>query len=101
MADEPAPAVPEDRQLQVAQETLAELLSRMKITAQVTARWDEPESEGEEGALILDVQGDDLSMLIGPRGETLSALQLITRAIVAKALHGGPNLVVDLSLIHI
>ena len=95
MADEPAPAAPEDRQLQVAQETLAELLRKMKIAAQVMARWGEPEADGEERALILDVQGDDLSMLIGRRGETLSALQHITRAIVAKVLHGGPNLIVD------
>ena len=95
MADEPTPAPAEDHRLHTAQHTLAELLSKMKINAQVTARWGELDEDTQERPLLLDVHGDDLSMLIGRKGETLTALQYITRLIVSKTLNEGFNLVVD------
>lgn len=42
------------------------------------------EFEGEEGEIILDVVGDDLSFLIGRHGRTLEALQTLASAIVTK-----------------
>ncbi|HLE27182.1 MAG TPA: RNA-binding cell elongation regulator Jag/EloR [Anaerolineales bacterium] len=95
MADEPTPAPAEDHRLHTARHTLAELLSKMKISAQVTARWGELDEDTQERPLVLDVHGDDLSMLIGRKGETLTALQYITRLIVSKTLNEGFNLVVD------
>jgi spoIIIJ-associated protein len=96
--DRPAPpALTEDDEeaQDVSQAIVGELLDRMGIEAQVTARW-APEIE-PDGArpLLVDVRGRDLSVLIGRRGETLAALQYITRLIVAKELDHLVPLVID------
>ena len=44
------------------------------------------EYESDDGALILDITGDDLGILIGRYGRTLNALQFIVSAIVHKKL---------------
>lgn len=103
MPDAPSPepdaALPNDPEAehvqQVARETLAELLRKMKISAQVSAAWGEPTEAGEARPLMLEVSGDDLGILIGPRGETVAALQYITRLIISKELGEGVNVVVD------
>jgi spoIIIJ-associated protein len=74
------------------------MLDRLKVKASVVARWAEAvdEQDEEEGPpLVLDIRGDDLGVLIGRRGETLSALQYLTRLIVSSQAHRGVNLVVD------
>ena len=78
-----------------AQEILEELLLKMQIKARVTAQWAAPAQPGESAALLLNVQGDDLSQLIGRRGETLAALQYITRIMVTKQIGELANVVVD------
>jgi spoIIIJ-associated protein len=80
---------------QIAHDTLADLLDKMKIQAQVSATWSVPSEPGEPSPLMLEVTGDDLGILIGPRGETVAALQYITRLIVSKELGEGVNVVVD------
>ncbi|HEY9086571.1 MAG TPA: RNA-binding cell elongation regulator Jag/EloR [Anaerolineaceae bacterium] len=97
---EPAPAVPaaaesEDRTLRVARETVSELLDKMKVNATVTAHFIEPESAGEDQQVLVDVQGDDLSILIGRRSETLNALQYIASLIVGKELEHWVPMVID------
>jgi spoIIIJ-associated protein len=84
-----------DPTLRVARDTLAELLSQMKVKAQVTASWGIPDAGSEAAPLLLEVHGDDLSLLIGRKGETLSALQYLTRLIAAKELGEGVNLIID------
>jgi spoIIIJ-associated protein len=79
----------------VARETLEELLAQMRVKAQVELRWEEASEPGESRTLVLNVLGDDLTLLIGRRGETLSALQYITRAIVARQSGEPINIVVD------
>ena len=44
------------------------------------------EYEGDDGALILDITGNDLGILIGRYGRTLNALQFMVSAIVHKKL---------------
>ncbi|MGH2521152.1 MAG: protein jag [Anaerolineales bacterium] len=94
------PAIPtgdetEDPALRSARETLAALLEKMKITAGVSASWGALDEEDSSRPLILDVSGEDLGLLIGRRGETLAALQSITRLIIAKQLGEGVNVIVD------
>jgi spoIIIJ-associated protein len=43
----------------------------------------------------VDVEGDDLSILIGKRSETLNALQYITRLIVGKELERSVLIIID------
>lgn len=48
--------------------------------------------------LELAVEGDDVGMLIGPRGATLSAIQELTRTVAQrKAAEGQPRIVVDVA----
>jgi spoIIIJ-associated protein len=84
-------------QAEVARAALLELLSKMGLEdTQVEARWTEP-SEGEgEPLLRLDVNSPT-EVLIGPRGETLTALQFITRLIVGREQGGRARLVVDVN----
>jgi spoIIIJ-associated protein len=87
----------EDREmiLRIAQETVEELLDRMKIQASVTARFGEPDDARSRAPLLVDVRGDDLAILIGRKAETLNALQYITSLIVGKELGRSVPLVVD------
>ena len=94
MAD-PEPEDREDSRLRLAQQTLEELLAKMKIKAEVQARWGDPDEPGEAPSVMLDVQGNDLGALIGRKGETLAALQYIARLILSKSLNESVNLIVD------
>ncbi len=90
------PGTPEAEHIQqVACDTLAELLEKMKIKAQVTSSWSEAGEPGAPRPLVLEVTGDDLGILIGPRGETVAALQYIARLIISKELGEGVNVMVD------
>ncbi len=96
---EPAAEIPAaelDQAVQVSQGTVTELIQRMGIKAQVTARWGEKDPGARIRPLLVDVSGDDLGILIGRRGETLSALQYITRLIVAKELQEPVAVVIDI-----
>jgi len=85
----------EERVLHLARETVEELLQKMKIDAQVTAHYGEPEDIHSRVPLLVDIHGDDLSILIGPKAETLNALQYIAGLIISKELGRAVPLVVD------
>lgn len=76
----------EENTLEVARETVKELLDKMMVRATVEARFGESDEPHRHRPIIVDVSGDDLSILIGRRAETLNALQYITRLIVGKEL---------------
>jgi spoIIIJ-associated protein len=85
----------EDPILQTARETVSELLEQMHTHAQVTSTFmDEPDDKGQIGVLV-EVTGEDLSVLIGRKTETLNALQYITSLIVGKRLEKWIPLVID------
>ena len=67
----------------------------MKVRARVTASFAEPEDEQDRPPVVVDVRGDDLSILIGPKAETLNALQYITSLIVGKEIGRSAPLIVD------
>jgi spoIIIJ-associated protein len=81
--------------LEAARGTLVDLLERMNVRAEVDAVWGETDTLTGERAIVLDVRGDDLGMLIGRKGETLAALQYITRLILSKQSGEGVDVVVD------
>lgn len=103
--EEPSKEIPQDGEppemgdeeaVRIAHETVEELLNRMGIKANVVAQWGELEPPGRIQPLLIDIRGDDLSILIGHRGETLSALQYITRLIVGKELKRPVAVVIDI-----
>jgi predicted RNA-binding protein Jag len=83
----------DDPDLDRAQQVVAELMSLMQVRADVHASWG-PEDEGSR-PIMLDVRGEDLGVLIGRKGETLAALQYITRLILSKQVGAGVDVVVD------
>jgi spoIIIJ-associated protein len=91
--EEPTPAA--DPTLALAQQTLENLLARMKISASVATEWGPADEADGERTLLADVRGDDLSILLGRRGETLAALQYLARLLLAKQVSHGVNLIVD------
>lgn len=82
--------------LHVAQETVSELLAKMHIEAQVEAFYGEVDAVSGTRAILVDLTGKDLSILIGKRSETLNALQYIARLIVSKELGENITLVIDI-----
>lgn len=86
----------EDDVIRVSRQTVKELLEKMKVFAKVTAHYGEPEEPGDEKQVLVDINGDDLSILIGRRTETLNALQYIASLIVSKQLEKWVPLVIDI-----
>lgn len=80
--------------LAIARETVSELLEKMHIGAEVTARLGEGE-DTRRRPVIVDIEGKDLSILIGRKAATLNALQYVARLIVGKELGRGILLIVD------
>ncbi len=87
------PPEPEEEVALVAKEVLERLLRAMGIEARVSLR----SSDIPEGPppIVLDITGQNLGILIGRRGETLRALQYVTRLIVNRRLHHWAEIVVD------
>jgi spoIIIJ-associated protein len=79
----------------LTQETISDLLERMKIQAEVTVRFGEPDDDQRWRPILADIHGKDLSILIGKKAETLNALQYITRLILGKELERSVPLSVD------
>lgn len=93
---EPAELVDGDENaLHISREVVSELLEKMKVRAKVIARYVKPQDRQEEPVVLVDIQGDDLSILIGRRSETLNALQYITSLIVGKEVGHWVPLMID------
>jgi spoIIIJ-associated protein len=93
---EPLASAPENMD-DMAREVLETLLARMGVTASVACQSKPPVGGGEGvGAVItLDVTGDDLGILIGRRGQTLSSLQYVVRLILAHQTQARVPIVID------
>ncbi|MHC1785372.1 MAG: RNA-binding cell elongation regulator Jag/EloR [Anaerolineaceae bacterium] len=85
----------EDLALKAARETVQDLLEKMKVKALVSASYLPDEDAGEERQIMVNIEGDDLSILIGRRSETLNALQYISSLIVGKELEHWVPLQID------
>jgi spoIIIJ-associated protein len=92
---QPTPAGAEAHEIQTVRETVNELLQKMGINAQITAYYGVPDEGRNIKPIQVDIEGDDLSILIGRRSETLNALQYITRLIVGKELERSVLIVLD------
>jgi spoIIIJ-associated protein len=84
-----------DLTLDVTRLTVQELLEKMKVKAEVTAQFNLSEEEPSRQSVQVNIQGNDLSILIGRQAETLNALQYITSLIVCKELGKSVPLSID------
>jgi spoIIIJ-associated protein len=75
----------------MAKAVLQDVLSLMNVPANVVL----DKSGGDLGNIPLDIKGEDLGILIGRRGETLSALQYLVNLIISRRLKSRVGVVVD------
>ncbi len=84
---------PEEKE--AALEVVTTLLDKMGVEAKITPSVSEPDDLTGRRILVFDVEGDDLGVLIGPRGETLNAMQYLARLMVGNRLQRRATFVVD------
>ncbi len=97
-ADEPVIPLDDEatkRALEVGQQVVSELLDKMKVKAEVTTRYVPPTDEKDQAIVLVEVQGNDLSILIGRRSEVLNALQYISSLIVSKEIGHWVPMMID------
>ena len=73
------------------------LLTKMGVAGSIVPHA-KPFVEGEEGErapIALDIKGDDLGILIGRRGQTLSCLQYIVRLVVGHQTKTWAPIIID------
>jgi spoIIIJ-associated protein len=81
----------EEDEAEKAAQMLDRLLELMHVRADVSIRDPETPGDGLGMAIaVLEIEGDDLGLLIGRRGETLQALQYLLNLMVTREL--GQNL---------
>ena len=84
---------PEGDAGEAGEEFLTGLISAFGVQGSVART---PLDDGE--TIELAVEGADVGMLIGPRGQTLSAIQELTRTVAQrKVAEGQPRIVVDVA----
>jgi spoIIIJ-associated protein len=86
-APTPGAAPPTGEDMETAVGILEHLLELMSVDASIRVR--APETPGDGLGLVravLDVSGEDLGILIGRRGDTLSSLQFLVNLMVSRKL---------------
>ena len=83
-----------DALLDRTESVISKLLHLLNLEAQVSAHYESTEHDGRRNIRV-DIRGNDLSVLIGRRSETLSAFQYIASLIVGKETQQFVQLTVD------
>lgn len=90
----PEPEPEHDALLDRAESVISKMLHLLKLEAQVSAHYGPSERDGRRN-IHVDIRGNDLSVLIGRRSETLSAFQYVASLIVGKEEQQFIQLTVD------
>ena len=85
----------EDEVLSISQDFLQNMLNLMGLKTQVETAIIEADENNRERTYSLNIEGEDLGILIGRRGETLDAIQYLVRLVVNRDLHNWPRIEVD------
>ena len=93
-AKPPEPQPEHDALLDRAESVVSKMLHLLKLEAQVSANYGPTERDGRRNVHV-DIRGNDLSVLIGRRSETLAAFQYIASLIVGKEEQQFIQLTVD------
>lgn len=91
----------DSEEVRSADEFLRNLLQMMDIDADVELREPETPADGlGRASAVLDVEGEDLGLLIGRRGSTLSALQYLVNVMVTRKTGSRVLVTVDVEHYH-
>lgn len=93
-AKEPEIQPEHDALLDRAESVISKMLHLLNLQAQVSANYGPTERDGRRN-IHVDIRGNDLSVLIGRRSETLAAFQYIASLIVGKEEQQFVQLTVD------
>ena len=88
------PESEEPEEVSIARETINIILEKMRVNAKVSIKLGSGDDNRVQPVLI-DIEGNDLSFLIGTKSETINALQYITSLIVGRELGRWVPLQVD------
>ena len=88
------PVVNEETQ-QIAANVVRDLLEKMHVNASIQSKIGEAADDVDGRVIMIDIQGDDLSFLIGRHSEVLHSLQYITSLIVGREVGHWVPLVID------
>jgi spoIIIJ-associated protein len=91
---EPEPQPEHDALLDHTESVISKMLHLLNLEAQVSANYGPAERDGRRN-IHVDIRGNDLSVLIGRRSETLSAFQYVASLIVGKETQQFVQLTVD------
>lgn len=91
---EPEPQPEHDALLEHTEIVISKMLHLLNLEAQVSAHYGPAERDGRRN-INVDIRGNDLSVLIGRRSETLSAFQYVASLIVGKETQQFVQLTVD------
>lgn len=84
----------EPEEVSIARETINIILEKLNVNANVSVKLGESDANRVQPVLI-DIEGNDLSFLIGRKAETIDALQYITGLIVSRELDRWVPLQID------
>jgi len=85
----------QDKMARLGIDVLQNLLNYMGIQARVVRESAPLKSQTGSDAVLLNISGEDLGLLIGRRGETLRDLQFLTCLITSRRAQRWPNMIVD------
>jgi spoIIIJ-associated protein len=93
----PEPAAPtSETVVTCARETLEELLKMMGVEGKIVpGTYPDESGEPNSAPIAFNIEGNDLGILIGRRGQTLSSLQYILRLIVGRKTNTWLPIVID------
>ncbi len=85
------------RVAQIGQEALSDLLHHLGLVASCRVNPTSLSTSETDAPVVLEVEGEDLGVLIGKRGDNLEALQYILNLMVQKWVETWPNITVDVA----
>jgi len=84
-----------EQERETAVTVISDLLNKMRVDGTLDVSLSDPDDLTGRRVNIIEIRGQDMSGLIGPRGETLNALQYISRLMVGHQLRQRAGFVID------
>lgn len=85
-----------EKSLTISRNVVRDLMEKMRVNATVEGKIATSTDEPDSKTIKINIQGNDLSYLIGRHSETLNALQYITSLIVGREVGHWVPLVIDI-----